>query len=225
LVKHHESNAVKSATPGTAPRKTSRYAACTPCFTSGTLIKTVEGERRVETLAVGDRVLTRDNGFQEIRWIGQRHFSHEALLETRSLAPILIPAGSLGIGLPARDLVLSPEHRVLVGNAWTQLMFAEDEVLIPAKTLRSFPNVQRIIPEEGISYVNFLFRSHELVQSDGLWTESFQPGEEILDDEDRAARLEVFRIFPELEDHLEEMRFNSARLTLKSHQCKALLAA
>ncbi|MHA7876207.1 Hint domain-containing protein [Roseivivax sp.] len=200
-------------------------AACTPCFTGGTLIKTLTGERPVEELLPGDRVLTRDNGFQTIRWVGKRHFPRPALEAMRSLAPVRIPAGSLGRGLPARDMMVSPEHRVLVGNAWTELFFAQEEVLIPARSLRAFEGVESVIPEEGVLYVNFLFAGHELVQSDGLWTESFQPGEVLFDEEEAPVRAEIFQIFPELEAHLGEMRFSAARPTLDAHQCRVLFAA
>ena len=43
-----------------------------PCFAPGTLIATPKGEVPVENLRAGDRVITRDNGIQEIRWTGLR---------------------------------------------------------------------------------------------------------------------------------------------------------
>jgi len=43
-----------------------------PCFTPGTVIATPQGERLVEDLRPGDRVITRDNGIQEIAWIGSK---------------------------------------------------------------------------------------------------------------------------------------------------------
>lgn len=55
-------------------------------FFSGTLITVASGEQRaVEKLAVGDRVLTRDGGAQETRWIGQRTERANS-----TMAPVLI---------------------------------------------------------------------------------------------------------------------------------------
>ncbi|MDP3264429.1 MAG: Hint domain-containing protein [Tabrizicola sp.] len=42
-----------------------------PCFTPGTQIAAQHGEIAVERLLVGDRVVTRDNRLQEVRWIGK----------------------------------------------------------------------------------------------------------------------------------------------------------
>lgn len=42
-----------------------------PCFMRGTTITTFNGEVMVELLQQGDLVLTRDHGFQPVRWIGK----------------------------------------------------------------------------------------------------------------------------------------------------------
>ena len=97
----------------------------TPCFTPGTMIATPFGETRVEDLAVGDRIITRDNGIKPIRWVGRRHFGGRELATNPHLYPILVRAGSLGDNLPERDIRLSPNHRVLVTSAQTALYFED----------------------------------------------------------------------------------------------------
>lgn len=42
------------------------------CFASGTHIMTEPGDRMVQSPEPGDKVITRDHGMQEIRWIGSR---------------------------------------------------------------------------------------------------------------------------------------------------------
>jgi len=42
------------------------------CFAQGTIIETENGDCPVEFLSVGDLVLTKDHGFQPIRWIASR---------------------------------------------------------------------------------------------------------------------------------------------------------
>jgi Hint domain len=89
----------------------------TPCFTPGTLITTQRGEVPVEMLASGDRVVTRDNGIQPVRWVGKTQmFLHDFQADPH-LLPVFIQQGSLGKGLPERDMMVSPNHRVLVTNS------------------------------------------------------------------------------------------------------------
>ena len=45
------------------------------CFTKGTKILTVDGPRLVEDLGEGDKLQTKDNGVQDILWIGQRRMT------------------------------------------------------------------------------------------------------------------------------------------------------
>ena len=105
-----------------------------PCFTSGTQIETPNGPRAVETLSVGDEVLTLDHGPQHIRWIGTRHLSRDDLIAKHKLLPVRIKAGALGNGLPHRDLLVSPQHRMLVRSAIAVRMFDAKEVLVPARS-------------------------------------------------------------------------------------------
>lgn len=194
-----------------------------PCFTPGTLIKTRLGAVAVEDLETGDRVLTRDNGYRAIRWAGKRHLSASDIAQKPSLAPILIRAGALGPNLPEVDMMVSPQHRVLISTLNTQLLFGEDEVLIMAHDLLTLDGVEQAIPEDGVTYIHFMFDSHELVLSDGIWTESFQPGDLSLGSMDHERREEIFAIFPELEVHSTTEQFQAARLSLKSYQAQVVL--
>src|SRR5690606_22901210 len=120
----------------------SEIEAIVPCFTPGTSIATPAGERLVEDLKVGDRIITRDNGLQEIRWIGRKTLDWKVLNANPHLKPVLIRQGSLGHGLPERDLMVSPNHRVLVANDRTSLYFEEHEVLVSAKHLLNHREVK-----------------------------------------------------------------------------------
>ncbi|MCB1339585.1 MAG: Hint domain-containing protein, partial [Pseudooceanicola sp.] len=144
-----------------------------PCFTPGTMIATPKGERAVETLAVGDRIITRDNGIQSIRWIGTRTLKGAEL--AAHLMPVRIARGALGNGLPERDMLVSPNHRVLVASDKTALYFEESEVLVAAKHLTGLDGVD-VVAAEDVTYIHFMFDQHEVVLSNGSWTESFQPG-------------------------------------------------
>ena len=192
-----------------------------PCFTPGTMIATPQGERRVEDLQLGDRVITRDNGMQEIRWIGRRDLDGSELLQAPHLKPVLIRAGALGRGLPESDLLVSPNHRILMNNEKTALYFEDREVLASAKHLTDLEGVDRV-DTTSVSYIHFMFDQHEVVLSNGAWTESFQPGEQTLDGMDQAQRDEIYALFPELEQAEGINAYQAARRSLKKHEARLL---
>ena len=85
------------------------------CYAEGVLIDTPDGARAVEMLKPGDLVMTLDHGQQIVRWTRS---SDHALGEVEEEAkPVQIKAGALGRGHPAQDLIVSPQHRILVGGA------------------------------------------------------------------------------------------------------------
>ena len=192
------------------------------CFSAGTRIMTDRGPVAVEQLQPGDLVLTRDNGFQPLRWVGQRRLSSADLQARPQLQPVRIAAGALGADGPERTMLVSPQHRVLIEGARAEMYFGEAEVLVPAKHLVGLAEVSRALPEEGVTYVHILFDRHEIVLSDGIWTESFQPAERTLSALDAEARDEVLELFPELARG--EAAFPAARLSLRAHEAKVLIA-
>jgi serralysin len=191
-----------------------------PCFTAGTLIETPTGPRPVESIRPGDLVTTLDDGPQIVRWVGRRDMGLADLLRQPALQPVELTAGALGPGLPDRAMSVSPQHRVLLTGPSCALFFGEDEVLVPAHQLVGRPGVrQRLGP---VSYVHLLFEKHQIVQTHGLWSESFQPGPMVLRNMPDAQREELFALFPELAEGSE---FPAARATLKAHETRVLLAA
>ncbi|MGC1497993.1 MAG: tandem-95 repeat protein [Sulfitobacter sp.] len=192
-----------------------------PCFTPGTRIATPKGERNVEELQVGDRVITRDNGIQVIRWVGQRDMSGAELDRAEHLKPVLIRQGALGNDLPERDMMVSPNHRVLVANDKTALYFEEREVLVAAKHLTGLDGVD-IVDVSHTTYIHIMFDNHEVILSDGAWTESFQPGDMSLAGVGNAQRNEILELFPELATAEGIEGYASARRSLKKHEAKLL---
>ncbi len=193
-----------------------------PCFTPGTRIATASGERLVEELKVGDKIITRDNGIQEIAWVGHKQLSGRELARSEHLKPILVRAGSLGNGLPERDMMVSPNHRMLVANDLTQLYFEEREVLAAAKHMVGVDGIQRIDVTQT-TYIHFMFERHEVVLSDGAWTESFQPGDYTLKGIGNSQRNEIIELFPELGEQAGLDDYQSARRSLKKHEAKLLV--
>ena len=192
-----------------------------PCFTPGTKIATPKGERLVEDLEIGDKVITRDNGLQEIRWVGRRDLAGRELLQAPQMKPILIRAGALGRNLPETDLLVSPNHRVLINNEKSALYFEDREVLVAAKHLTDLEGVDAV-DTDAVTYIHFMFDQHEVVLSNGSWTESFQPGEQTLGDMDAEQREEIFMLFPELRDAEGIAAYQAARRSLKKYEAKLL---
>lgn len=190
-----------------------------PCFTAGTLIETPDGPRRVESLQPGDLILTLDEGPQPVRWIGQRKFGLADLLSDPSLQPVEIPAAALGDGVPGRRIRVSPQHRIMFGGAVCELHFGTEEVLVPAIQLVGRRAIrQRLQP---VTYVHLMFDRHQIVQTHGLWSESYQPGERTLDAMPDPQREELLRLFPDLE---VPGSYPAARMTLKGYETRVLLA-
>ncbi|MEL6240952.1 MAG: Hint domain-containing protein [Pseudomonadota bacterium] len=193
-----------------------------PCFTPGTLIATVEGARPVEALLPGDRVLTRDNGLQPVRWVGERTLSALELAENPQLCPVMVRQGALGRGRPERDMMVSPNHRVLIATPETALHFDNAEVLVAAKHLVGRPGIDIVRPR-SVSYLHILFDRHELVLSDGAWTESFQPGDHSLAGVGSEQRAEILELFPDLATRSGVDAFAAARPSLKRFEAALVM--
>jgi Ca2+-binding RTX toxin-like protein len=159
------------------------------CFTPGTMILTPTGERPVETLQIGDAVITRDDGPQPIRWIGSRMAAARG-----KNAPVRIDTG--GRFAPRRPLLLSPQHRLLVDGYTAQLIWGEDEVLVAAKHLTDDRFV-RTAPQAAVTYIHVVFDRHQVVYAEGVAVESLHIGEEGLKALSRAGRAELFARCPE----------------------------
>ena len=194
-----------------------------PCFTPGTTVETLRGPVRVEDIRPGDLVLTRDSGYRPVRWVGRRRLIATDLATNPALQPVRIAAGALGPALPARDMVVSPQHRMLLSGPAAELLSGEAEVLAAALHLTFLPGVTR--EKVGtVTYIHILFDAHEIIRADGAWTESFQPGSHTLGDMDAAMRAELFSIFPELATEAGQASFTAARVCLKRHEVRAMFA-
>lgn len=171
-----------------------QVTAAVPCFTATSLIATAQGLLPVSALQPGARVITRDNGMQELLWVGRRRFGWQALGLNPLLRPVRIAAGALGQGLPERDMLVSPNHRFLTclpgrGESGESLTMARDLVGLDGITRHAAAEVD---------YWQLLFARHELVLADGAWSESFLPTETSLAALESDSRDAVTRVLPEL---------------------------
>lgn len=191
-----------------------------PCFAAGTLIDTPFGPRAVENLRAGDLVVTKDQGVQAVRWVGGTEVLIRDPETAHKFQPVRIRAGAFGPGVPARDLVLSPMHRVVISHPDVPLLFGESEVLCAAQSLvNGFSIVQE--PVDRVTYVHLLFDDHQVVTSSGCASESFYPGTVGMDGLDLGQREELFTLFPDLRS-LPQSYGPAARMVLKGYEARLL---
>jgi len=132
------------------------------CFYPGTLIRTPDSEVAVETLKIGDLVLTAEGKVMPIRWIGRQTVS-TIFADPLRVLPIRITAGALGENLPVRDLLVSPDHALLV-----------DSVLVQAGALVNGTTIRREsdVPTT-FTYYHVELADHSLILAEGVPAETF----------------------------------------------------
>ncbi len=185
-----------------------------PCFTPGTLIRVPGGAVPVETLTAGDLVETMDHGPQVLRWVGQNDVDGSG-----DYAPIAIGAESLGND---RELLVSPEHRMLVTGWLAELNFGEDEVLVAAKHLVGLPGIARE-EQQRVTYLHLLFDRHEIIFAEGAPSESLHPSSWLIE-RDSALRAEIEAVFPDLTDRLEGPPAPAARRVVTLREARLIAA-
>lgn len=146
------------------------------CFMRGTLIETASGARRIETLRAGEMIRTHDRGLQPLLHVScaSYHFGPGP----QAMKPVRLKPHALARGRPARELLVSPEHRI-------GLPVAAPQVLLAARKLRHLPGVSDRPNCRVARYFHLLMERHELVRANGVWAETLLLTEATV----RAARI------------------------------------
>jgi Ca2+-binding RTX toxin-like protein len=169
------------------------------CFASGTRILTTEGERLIETLRVGDRIITRDNGVQTLRWIGKRDLSQTDLARNPKLHPIHLSPKLTGGDLP---LIVSPQHGVVFN------VDGEETLVRAIHLARLQGGAARVMHGcRKVSYFHIMFEDHQIVFANGAPSESFFPGHFALAALESDVRSEIYDLFPDLQHHAAEQSY------------------
>ncbi len=168
------------------------------CFTPDTRLATPDGPRLIQDIQPGERILTRDNGPQEVMWRGHRRMSGARLYAMPHLRPIRLRLGALGVDRPDQDLLVSPQHRMMVRGASAQALFNTAEVLVAAEDLVNDSTITVDHALREVTYVHILLERHNIVYANGLETESFHPSNTALDMVDPLQREGLLGLLPEI---------------------------
>jgi len=132
------------------------------CYCRGTLIRTNEGEKPVEALAIGDRLVTRSGETKPVKWIGRRSYSRRFAMGQKHVLPVCIKAGAIDDHVPARDLWISPHHAMYFDGA-----------LVEAKDLVNGTTVFQSNRFETIDYFHIELEEHDVIFAEGAMSETF----------------------------------------------------
>ncbi|MDG1115870.1 MAG: Hint domain-containing protein [Flavimaricola sp.] len=191
------------------------------CFTPGTIILTEDGPRRVEEIGEGCRVQTKDDGCEEVLWIGHRHISGARLHAMPHLSPIRLREGALDKGVPDASLLVSPDHRVVLRGPRARALFNTDEVLVAARDLVNDHNIVVDRAVRGVSYIHMLLPRHQVVFANGVETESFHPASAVLATMEDVQLTELFHRLPDLAT--DPQTYGSYARRVLSHSEAAIL--
>jgi Hint domain/Right handed beta helix region len=127
------------------------------CFLEGTHIQTTNGPKKVESLVVGDELMTLLEGKRTIIWIGKRTID----TPHRSVLPIRISTGAFAPGMPSSTLYLSPEHSVYWNGA-----------LLPVGLLTNGTSIQQVKMTK-VTYFHVELSRHNVIIAEGLPVETY----------------------------------------------------
>ncbi|MBO9465083.1 Hint domain-containing protein [Tropicibacter sp. R15_0] len=166
------------------------------CFATGSIINTPRGSIPIERLTPGDTVTTRDNGPQPIIWVGSRTLAPRQLEQMPSLKPIRLSARFFDL---ERDLIVSPQHGILLRAADR----GGTETLFRARHLAELEGggARVLIGCRKITYHHLMFASHQVINANGMWSESLYPGKMALAAMPKTAVQEIMHLFPGLKSH------------------------
>ncbi len=198
IVRRMQGRGAQGSRPGVTPDHPAGSAAGVICFAPGTMIRTELGERAIEDLRPGDAILTRDSGTEPVLWCGQRRMSGARLHAMPYLRPIRLRGGALGAGRPDRDLLVSPQHRMLVRGQAAQALFNTPEVLVAAEDLVNGHSITVDHSLREVTYVHILLERHQVIWANGLETESFHPSNTALEGIAPEQRSRLLEILPAL---------------------------
>jgi antigen 43 len=135
------------------------------CFASGTQILTATDEVPIDAIQPGDTVAVRRGGemvLESVTWVGKSRINLSRHARPELAAPIRVKVGALAANTPTRDLLLSPEHCLIIGGR-----------CVPVKLLINGGSIAREYPAEPFEYYHLELEKHGILIADGAEAESY----------------------------------------------------
>jgi hypothetical protein len=132
------------------------------CFATGTRLATPDGETPVETLRPGDTVRLSNGRTRLVKWVGHRSLAVSAHARPEKVRPVRVRAGAFAPDIPARDLLLSPDHAIFT-----------DGVLIPVRHLVNRASIRPDPAIDRVTYWHVELDAHDILLAEGLPVESY----------------------------------------------------
>lgn len=188
-------------------RKTPTLLRGVGCMSAATQVITPSGGKSVGELASGDLVLTRDNGFQQLRWIGSpSNASTSSVVEIQSNA--------LDAGIPSDVLRVSGRQRVLLTCSEIARQFGTREVLARAGDLLHLDGVSEV--EGDVPMIALLFDRQEVLRANNAWLDTMLPDKESLQQFSEAEQEAIRALLKKTGDDHSGQSYASARPVLRS---------
>jgi hypothetical protein len=140
------------------------------CFLKGTNIRTAEGERRIEDLAIGDLLPTMFGGLRRVQWIGRYPYkkSDPSKPWAENVRPVRVARSALGPNVPHADLYVTGAHGLF-----------NDGVLVPAEILINGATITRFEPAgDEMEFFHVKLESHDVIYAEGALAETLLNVEE-----------------------------------------------
>lgn len=134
------------------------------CFLKGTHIATPDGEKTVESLVAGDKVITASGGVATVKWLGHRTLYKNRIPAKDAVRafPILIKKDAIANNVPHADLIVSPGHHLEFNGA-----------LVPAMMLANGQTIVQQFDRRSFEYFHVELEQFDIILAEGVPAESY----------------------------------------------------
>jgi hypothetical protein len=158
-----ERAAAQSCLPG--------HPGCPSCILKGMRVRTLDGDREIQDLRIGDRIPTIFGGTRPVKAV--RSYSYTKFDPSqpwdRRVLPVRIAPSALAPGVPQADLYLTQGHSLLI-----------DGILFPAGSLINGATITlyEALELDQLEFFHIMFDTHDALYVEGAPCESLMAGDE-----------------------------------------------
>lgn len=139
-----------------------------PSLTHNVPVATTQGYRPAGTLVPGDLVYTISGGLVPVLEVVRRNVPAKG-----SFQPVRLRAPYFGL---ARDIIVAPQQRMVIGGSEVEYLFGQESVLIPAQHLINGVSAITCEGAPTVTYCQVLLANHEAILAAGCPLESLYIG-------------------------------------------------